>query len=62
MRLANREEMRELFMTPSLPFKEYIVEHGLHPITRSVNLNGEEGILKDHFYADYQFPEQLISV
>ena len=62
MRLANREEMQELFMTPSLPFKEYIVEHGLHPITRSVSLNGKNDVLGDHFYADYQFPEQLISV
>ena len=62
MQLTNKEEMRELFMTPSLPFKEYIVEHGLHRITKSVSLNGEEGILKDHFYADYLFPNQLVSV
>jgi hypothetical protein len=62
MQLTNREEMRELFMTPSLPFKEYIVEHGLHHITQSKSVNGKDETLADHFYADYLFPDQLVSV
>jgi len=42
--------MRELFMTPSLPYKDYIVKHGEHSVSNN------------HFYADYSFPEQGIYV
>ena len=41
--------MREVFLTPLLPFKEYIVAHGEHPVSNGVGLG-------NHFYADYSFP------
>ena len=46
--------MNELFMTPSLPYKDYITEHGLHDVTSETS--------GKHYYAHYEFPEQRISV
>jgi hypothetical protein len=47
--------MHEVFLTPLLPFKDYIVAHGEHPVSNGVGLG-------NHFYADYSFPEQQINV
>lgn len=46
--------MDELFMTPSLPYKDYITEHGLHHVTSETS--------GKHYHARYEFPEQQISV
>ena len=48
-------DMREVFMTPSLPYKQYITDHGEHPVRGGVGLG-------DHFYARYEFPYQEIKV
>lgn len=47
--------MNELFMTPSLPYKDYITEHGLHDVSRSIGMG-------KHYQARYEFPDQQISV
>ena len=47
--------MEEAFMTPLLPYKQYITEHGQHSV-------GRTGGATAHFYAQYEFPQQQISV
>jgi hypothetical protein len=53
-KLHRLAEMRELFTTPLLPYKEYIVDHGRH----GVNIGKDH----PHYFADYTFTDQGIKV
>jgi hypothetical protein len=54
--LMLRLNMDEVFMTPLLPYKEYITEHGLHEVGKGI------GIGAKHYQALYEFPDQQINV
>jgi hypothetical protein len=51
MRLNNMNHMAEIFNTPLLPYKEFLVTHGKHQASLM-----ESGKLGDHYHARYEFP------
>ena len=51
MRLNNMNHMAEVFNTPLLPYREFLVTHGKHGAALM-----EGGKLGDHYHARYEFP------
>jgi hypothetical protein len=51
MRLNNMSHMAEVFTTPLLPYKEFLVTHGKHGAALM-----EGGKLGNHYHARYEFP------
>jgi len=51
MRLNNMSHMAEVFNTPLLPYKEFLVTYGKHGAALM-----EGGKLGDHYHARYEFP------
>lgn len=51
MRLNNMNHMAEIFNTPLLPYREFLVTHGKHQASLM-----ESGKLGDHYHARYEFP------
>lgn len=50
MRLNNMTPMAEIFLTPLLPYREFLVTHGEHQATLM-----ETGKLGKHYHARYEF-------
>ena len=50
MRLNNMNHMAEIFNTPLLPYREFLVTHGKHGAALM-----EGGKLGDHYHARYEF-------
>ena len=55
--LMLRLNMDEVFMTPLLPYKNYITEHGLHEVGQGIGMGEAK-----HYQARYEFPDQQIKV